>query len=299
MPPEGVVHKGREEILTFEEIERVTRLFAGMGITKIRITGGEPLVRAEVPSLVKSLVGIPAVETVAMTTNATLLRTYAGELRKSGLTHLNISLDTLHRDRFEEITLRDDFERVMDGIEAALEAGFERIKLNVVVMGGVNDDELCDFVEYVRDKPIDLRFIEFMPFDSNGWQPDSLVPYARMRERLEEEYELVPIIDGGNRSNTAKEFRIPGVSGSVGFITSMTDDFCGDCDRVRLTADGSLKSCLFFPPEDNLRDLLRSGATDDDLEDVIRRVIHGKKAGHAAMDDLIRLKNQPMIVIGG
>lgn len=299
MPSEGFEHVERDEILTYEEILRVVRLMAEMGINKVRITGGEPLVRKGLAGLIRGMVALPGIETVALTTNAVLLAEQAESLKRAGLSHLNISLDTLRPDRFEAISRRANLREALAGIETAIQFGFDPIKLNMVVMGGVNEDELLDFVELARRRPIQVRFLEFMPFKSNGWDQGTLVPYAEMRRRIEEQYDLVPLFLPGGPADVTKEFGIPGFEGTIGFITSMTEDFCEGCNRIRLLADGSLKSCLFHPPEENLRAALRRGVSDDEIEGIIRRCVSAKLEKHEDLEELIRLENNPMIAIGG
>jgi cyclic pyranopterin phosphate synthase len=298
MPPEGIEVKSREQILTFEEIERVVRIFAAMGVTKIRLTGGEPLVRKGLPTLVERLAAIRGITTLAMTTNGVLLHTHAHELRRAGLTRLNVSLDTLQRERFHSIALRSHFGDVLAGIEAALDAGFTPLKLNVVVMGGVNDDELPAFVEFVRDKPINIRFIEYMPFKSNQWNAGTFYSFQEMKNALQERYELIPCASA-DASDVAKDFRIPGIVGTVSFITSMSDHFCAGCNRVRLMADGSVKSCLFRAPEVNVRAALRGGAEDDVLAALIQSAVTLKHFEHPPMEELAESGTESMIEIGG
>jgi cyclic pyranopterin phosphate synthase len=298
MPAEGVALRPREEILTFEEIERIVALLARMGVSKVRLTGGEPLVRHNLERLIEKIAAIDGIRTVAMTTNGVRLGEKAALLRRAGLTQLNVSLDTLRRARFERIALRDEFERTWAGIEAALAAGFAPLKLNMVVMRGVNDDELVDFVELARSRPINVRFIEYMPFAGNGWERARVVGYREMLGAIRERCELVAC-PTDDPSFVAREFEAPGFVGSLSFITSMTDDFCAGCSRLRLLADGGIKSCLFSPPEDNLRAAMRGGADDADIERIIRRVIGLKQEKHAGMDHLAALPNNSMIQIGG
>ena len=297
MPPQGIDLRPREHILSYEEIERVTRLLARMGIRKVRLTGGEPLVRRDVVHLVAQIAAIPGIDTVAMTTNGVLLKELAPRLREAGLSQLNISLDTLRPDRFEQIALRAHFEKVIEGIDAALEAGFQPLKLNCVVMGGINDDEVLDFVEFARNRPIDVRFIEFMPFDGNAWNEAAVVPWRVLRERIEARYHLLPL--PYDPVDIARSFRITGHPGKISFISSMSEDFCSGCNRVRLLCDGSIKSCLFSPPEDNLRGMLRDGSDDAALEAAIRRCLMQKKEKHAPGDELAATRNNSMIEIGG
>jgi cyclic pyranopterin phosphate synthase len=298
MPPGGVDHKPHEEILRFAEIVRVARVLSEMGVDKVRITGGEPLVRRDLPELVASLSALPLVNKVTMTTNGVLLDRYATILRDAGLASVNISLDSLHPGRFASITRRDQYAQVIAGIQAALAAGFEAVKLNVVVMRGVNDDELVDFAELTRDQPLHVRFIEYMPFRDNRWAKDRLVPYTEMRRALEGRYSLLPVLPE-DPSQPAREFAIPGHRGRVGIIASMTRPFCDRCSRLRLTADGSLKTCLFHFPEQRLRDALRGGMTDAELASAIRAALLAKPAGHAPMEELRVQPNRIMTEIGG
>jgi cyclic pyranopterin phosphate synthase len=298
MPAEGIELKPREHLLRLEEIERIARLFSTMGITKVRLTGGEPLIRRNLEWLIDRIAGIEGIQTIAMTTNAILLGGKAAILRRAGLQQLNISLDTLKPERFRQMTLRDEFDRTMEGVESALAEGFHPLKINAVIMGGINDDEILDMVEYVRNKPVNMRFIEYMPFKGNGWKRGKLVSFAEMRRRILERYDLVPI-EPESSSDVAKDFRIEGFEGTVSFITSMTEDFCSGCNRIRLLADGSIKSCLFHKPEENLRDALRRGADDSKLEQLIRSSIAQKLEKHEPMGELESVVDRSMIEIGG
>ena len=299
MPAEGVQVNPREHILSFEEIHRLVRIFAACGVNKVRLTGGEPLVRKNLEDLVASISATSGIEAVALTTNGVLLAPRARDLKKAGITHLNMSLDTLRADRFEKIALRARLTEVLEGITAALDADFIPLKLNVVVIGGTNDDEILDFVEFVRHRPINVRFIEYMPFDQNGWNQKEFVPYAQMLDLIRARFPLVPPAQPQHRSDVARDYQIEGFAGSVSFITSMTQDFCGDCNRIRLTADGAIKSCLFSNAELSLRDAMRQGSSDGDLEELIRLAITKKHAGHAPMEELVKLPNRSMIQIGG
>jgi cyclic pyranopterin phosphate synthase len=297
MPAEGVEWKPREEILTLEEIVRLVGVFARMGIDKVRLTGGEPTVRKGFLGLVENVCAIEGIEKVAITTNATRLEEIASGLKRAGLTGINISLDSLKRARFAEITRRDAFDEVMAGIEAAIAAEIESIKLNVVVLPGTNDDELVDFVEFVRDRPIQVRFIEFMPFLGNNWKVERVIGYREMRERIEAKHEMVPM--PGEPTDVAKEFRIEGFTGTVGFVTSVTESFCGGCNRIRLTADGKFKTCLFLPARSSLRDMMRNGEADEALAATIRADLQTKWAGHPPMTQWSQLDNRSMVEIGG
>ena len=297
MPADGIPLKKKSEILTLEEIARVANVFVDMGVRKIRLTGGEPLVRKNIEFLIDELGRNPRVETLAMTTNAVLLADKVKTLRNGGLTHLNISLDSLRADRFKQITLRDDHSRVMEAIELAVAEGFESVKINVVVIAGTNDDEIVNFVEFAKDKNLNVRFIEYMPFKDNDWKSIGVFSYADMRRRIEEKFELTPLPAAAG--DVAKDFAIPGHKGTVSFITSMTDSFCSSCNRLRLTADGGIKSCLFFAPEINLREALRAGCTDSEVRAMIAEAVQGKPEAHPPMEELAQSDNRSMVEIGG
>jgi len=297
MPPQGIDWTPRAEILSADEIVRLGTIFVGMGITKIRLTGGEPLSRRDVGQIAERLGALPGLKTLAMTTNGISLAKRAGTLRAMGLNALTISLDTLRRDRFKEIAKRDQFDAVMAGIEAARDAGFAPLKINVVVMRGVNDDEILDFVAWAKDRPINVRFIEYMPFPDNKWSTGGLMPYAEMRALIARNYELIPLV--GERTAVGKDFRLAGREGTVSFVTSMTESFCGGCNRLRVTADGNIKSCLFHPAEQSLRDAMRAGEPDSRIEQIILAAVDGKQAAHPPMEELMTMKNRNMIEIGG
>jgi cyclic pyranopterin phosphate synthase len=297
MPHEEIAWKKKDQLLTFEEIIRLSRVFAQMGVDKIRLTGGEPLVRKDLHVLIEQLALIDGIKTVAMTTNGTLLKPVAQQLKDIGLRALNISLDTFQSERFNEIARRDDLETVLDGIQAALDIEFDSLKLNMVVMSGVNDDEVMDFVEFAKDKKINVRFIEYMPFKDNLWKSDKVMTFQQMRELIAEKYELYPL--HAEPSAVAKDFGLKGHIGTVSFISSMSDSFCGTCNRLRLTSDGSIKSCLFYPAETNLRDLLRKGITDQGLEEIILETLAMKPEAHPPAEEIAAANNRAMIEIGG
>jgi len=297
MPHTGIEWKKKDELLTYEEIVRVARVFAGLGINKIRLTGGEPFVRKNLETLVAQLAAIDGIQTLAMTTNATLLAPKAKLLRDLGLTALNISLDTFRKERFERITRRDDFDNVIAGLEAALAVGFPSLKLNVVVIAGFNEDEIIDFVEFAFSRSINVRFIEYMPFKDNDWQIDKVVTFAEMKERIEKKFRLKPLQT--ERSAVGKDFAIEGGIGSVSFISSISDSFCSTCNRLRLTSDGSVKSCLFYPAETNLRDALRAGASDGAIEEMILYSLSLKPEAHPPAEEIAAGDNRAMIEIGG
>ena len=298
MPAEGVGLSPRSHILTFEEIERLARLFVKHGVSTIRLTGGEPLVRKDVEELVGILASIPGVQELKMTTNGILLDRKLEALSKAGLTGLNISLDSLQPNRFLQITRRQGLEKVLSAIDLAIDAGFVPTKVNCVVMKGINEDEVVDFVETTRSRPVCVRFIEYMPFSGNGWNDGLFVPWREMQRSIESQYGALERLSDGPNS-TSRDFRVPGFAGTIGFISSMSDHFCDSCNRLRITADGNLKVCLFGRSEVSLRDMIRAGSSDEDLEEVISAAVQRKKAQHAGMYNLVDRDNRPMILIGG
>ncbi len=278
MPEEGMEWLERGGILTYEEIERIASILVHeAGVKSIRLTGGEPTVRARLPLLVARLAAL-GVE-LSMTTNGATLALIANDLRAAGLHRLNISIDTLHHERFLELTKRNELDRVLEGIQAAISAGFDPVKLNVVPMRGINDDEILDFLHFGRDNGVIVRFIEFMPLDAQGhWSNDRVVPAKEILEIAASEFDFVPIVRG---SSPAERFRFTDGSGEFGVIASVTEPFCDACDRMRLTAEGQLRNCLFALGHTDLRSLLRAGATDEEVLEAIRGEVKKKWAGHA------------------
>ena len=281
MPAEGLRWLAREDILRFEEIQRLARIFVRRhGVRTIRLTGGEPLVRARIEELVGMIADIAPDLDITMTTNGVLLAGKAQALADAGLRRVNVSLDTLSPERFHDIARVDAFKKVMAGIEAARAAGIWPIKLNVVVMKGQNDDEAVDFARLARAEGYEVRFIEFMPLDGDGiWSNDLVVPSRRLQEQIEDEFPLVEVPDG--RPGPAVKHRFAdGAPGGVGFISSVSQAFCSTCNRIRLTAEGGLRTCLFSLHETPLRDLMRQGASDDAVARVIERAVWLKEEGH-------------------
>jgi len=260
MPEEGMVWLPRSELLTFEEIERVAAVCVRrFGFDGIRVTGGEPTVRAHLPVLIAKLAALGV--DLAMTTNGATLPLLATELRQAGLRRINISCDTLRPERFLAITRRDALDKVIEGIDAALAAGFDPVKINCVLMRGINDDEIVDMATFGRERGVVVRFIEFMPLDADGaWGPDRVVPAAEVVEAIGAVYPLEPVVRG---SEPASTWRYLDGKGEIGVIASVSEPFCGTCDRVRLTADGMFRNCLFAVRETDLRAVLRSGGDDD------------------------------------
>ncbi|TDT15531.1 cyclic pyranopterin phosphate synthase [Ilumatobacter fluminis] len=297
MPEEGMEWMPRSEILTFEEITRVARICVEQyGFTGIRLTGGEPTIRAHFSRLVSQLSGLGI--DVAMTTNAATLRNTAHDLHAAGLNRINISLDTLDREKFERMTRRDELENVLAGIDAAIDAGFEPVKINAVIERGVNDDELVDLARFGRDTGVEVRFIEFMPLDATDeWQRSKVVGQDEIVARLSEVWELEQVPARG--AAPADRWRYTDGGGLVGVIPTVTKPFCGDCDRVRLTADGQLRTCLFSTDEFDLRAALRDGETDEQIAARIEAAVGTKWAGHQINQvNFIRPKRN-MSQIGG
>ncbi len=297
MPAEGLEWLPRSEVLSFEEIHRVSRIFVErFGVEGIRLTGGEPTVRANLSRLISQLSGLGV--DLAMTTNGATLRNNAEELRSAGLRRINISLDTLHVDRFEQMTRRNELANVLAGIDAAVTAGFSPVKINTVIERGVNDDEIVDLARFGRERGVEVRFIEFMPLDATGhWANDRVVGQDEIVERISEVFPLEQMPARG--AAPADRWRYLDGAGTVGVIPSVTKPFCGDCDRVRLTAEGQFRTCLFATDEFDLREIMRSGGDDDALAERIIAAVGTKWAGHQINRvDFIR-PNRSMSQIGG
>jgi len=310
MPEEGMVWLPRSEVLTFEEIERLARIFVErFEVDGLRLTGGEPTVRAHLPVLVEKLakLRVPSASTskfaarapeISVTTNGATFRLVAEELRRAGLDRVNISLDTLRADRFIEMTRRDELTRVLDGIEAAKEAGFAPVKINAVVQRGVNDDEIVDLATFGRERDVEVRFIEYMPLDASGhWVNEQVVTQDEIVAAIDGVYPLERMPARG--AAPADRWRYLDGHGTVGVIPSVSKPFCGDCDRVRLTADGQFRTCLFATDEFDLRRAMRAGESDDELAERIERAVGTKWAGHRINQvDFVRPKRS-MSQIGG
>lgn len=298
MPSDGVELTPTTHLLTQNEIHHMASLFVSSGVDKIRLTGGEPTIRKDIEDICLRLSNLKGLKTLGITTNGLTLARKLPKLRECGLSSINISLDTLIPAKFEFMTRRKGHERVLESIYAAVELGYDPVKVNCVVMRGFNDDEISDFVDLTRDKPINVRFIEFMPFDGNVWNVKKLVPYSEMLNLVVKRFPDIKRMND-HPTETAKNFKIDGYAGSVSFITSMTEHFCAGCSRLRLLADGNFKVCLFGPSEVSLRDPLRSGADDEALRGIIEAAVKKKKASHAGMFDIAKTSNRPMIHIGG
>ena len=303
MPAEGLDWLPRSELLSFEEIARVARVCVErFGFGSIRLTGGEPTVRAHLDRLVASLAALrsPAGEAVdvALTTNGTSLALIADDLRRAGLRRINISLDSLRRDRFLTLTRRDALDSVLEGVDSAVAAGFDPVKINCVLVKGVNDDELVEFAAYGRERGVIVRFIEFMPLDADRtWSEGQVVPAREVVEAIGAVWPLEPVPARG--SSPAERFRYRDGGGEIGVIGTVTSNFCGSCDRVRLTAEGMFRNCLFAVEETDLRAVLRDGGSDDDLAVAIAADVGRKWAGHQIGQVTFLRPDRSMSQIGG
>ncbi|KAF5313124.1 hypothetical protein D9619_002583 [Psilocybe cf. subviscida] len=300
MPSEGIELSPDGKLLTNEEMLRLATLFVKSGVTKIRLTGGEPTVRKGISEIIASLNELRqyGLQSIGMTSNGLALHRRLPQLVENGLTHLNLSLDTLDPFKFELITRRRGHEAVLKALDVALASNLTSVKLNVVVIKGLNDAEVLDFVEMTKDKDLSVRFIEFMPFTGNKWDQKKMVPSSELLERIQARHPTVARAPD-ELNDTARSWLIPGYKGTFGFISSMSDHFCASCNRLRLTADGQIKVCLFDAKEVSLRDRLRAGASDNDLLQTIGTAVSGKKEKHAGMQDIDVVTNRPMILIGG
>ncbi len=297
--PEDMAFRPSEELLQDEEILRLVRLFASLGFEKVRLTGGEPTVRAGIVDLVRGLAATPGIRQVTMTTNGTLLSRLARPLAEAGLQRVNISLDTLHPGKFRRLTRWGDLEDVLDGIQAAEAAGLIPVKLNTVVVRGYNETDVVDLAALTLKHPWQVRFIEMMPFaGATEIQQRMVVTAAEMRQRIEAALGPLTPVNGGRLDGEARLFRLPQAQGTVGFIASVSQPFCAACTRVRLTADGYLRLCLLREQEVNLLDPLRQGASDEDLRRLIVQALWAKPWGHGLAQGEIPL-NRTMSQIGG
>jgi cyclic pyranopterin phosphate synthase len=300
MPEDGVQFMDREEILTFEEIERFVRAAVPLGISKVRLTGGEPLLRRNLPQLVENLIAIPGINDIALTTNAVLLEKHAAALYVAGLRRLNIHLDTLDRSRFSTITRRDDLPRVLAGIDAAVDAGFRRIKLNIVAVKGLIEPDIVPMANYCRERGFEPRYIEFMPLDSQAiWDRSRVLTAEEIISVLSREISPLHAVPDPDPRAPATEYEFADGSGRVGFIASVSKPFCLNCNRIRLTSDGKLRYCLFAIDETDVKHLLRSQATDEEIAATIRGNVAAKWIGHQINLPQFVAPPRPMYSIGG
>ena len=299
MPADNVEFMDRSDLLTFEEIVRVANIVSGLGIHRLRLTGGEPLMRKDLVVLIGMLDKVEGIDDIAMTTNAFFLKEQAHSLRKAGLQRLNISLDALDPEKFKHVNRRDCLQQVLDGLAAASQAGYKSIKINAVAIRNFSEDEIMKLVELGRSDGFEIRFIEFMPLDADQkWERDKVLFGAEIIDIIKQKYDLIPIQDS-LEIGPASEYKFADGKGKVGVITAVSHPFCDNCNRIRITANGQLRTCLFSTNEHDLKEPLRSVATDEDIAEKIRQAVAVKEAGHKInMADFER-PSRAMHAIGG
>jgi cyclic pyranopterin phosphate synthase len=300
MPEHDPEFMPKAELLTFEEIERVVRIGTQLGIDRVRLTGGEPLVRRELHKLVAAIVQVPGIRDVGLTTNGIFLAEQAQALRDAGLTRLNISLDALDPETFRKMTRRDGFDKVLEGIQAARDTGFRPIKLNAVSVRGLTESQIVPFGELARKGDIDVRFIEFMPLDAeNAWERDKVLFAHEIIEILEAEFGPLDPLPAADKRAPATQYRFRDGLGTIGLIASVSRPFCGSCNRFRLTADGKLRNCLFSLEETDIRGLIRNRRADEEIATAMKSCIAAKKEGHEINSARFIQPERPMHSIGG
>ncbi len=299
MPEEGLTWLYRQELLTFEEMSRLARLFVALGVEEIRLTGGEPTVRADLPALIHMLSAVEGLKSLSLTTNGFTLKDVCGELVEAGLQRINVSLDTPVREKFAHITRRDALPRVLEGLEECeRHPQLRPIKVNAVAVRGFSEEDVLAFAELARRKPYVVRWIEFMPLDAEGkWDREDVLTGGEIRSIIESRYPLVPIAD--DRIQTAQRFAFADGKGEVGFINPVSEPFCSACDRIRMTADGHLRTCLFSRWETDLRTPLRAGASDTEMERIIRNAIWRKELKHKVNEPGFQRASRSMSQVGG
>jgi len=299
MPKEGLSQIGHDDVLRYEEILKITRIAAKKGISKIRITGGEPLVRKNIVTLISDINNIEGIEDISITTNGLLLKKCAAQLKKAGLKRINISLDSLEKEKYAEITRGGNIEDVLKGITEARKNGFNPIKINFVPLKGINDNEIATIAKLTMERPVHIRFIEFMPVNvKNEWSNDHYIPSEQIKKELEKLAELFPV-ERKEHTGPARMFQFKEAKGQIGFISPLSNHFCDTCNRLRLTADGKLRTCLFSDEETDLKTPLRNGCTDEQLEEIISTTIESKPEKHKVLDPSFEKCHRGMSAIGG
>ncbi len=299
MPEEGIPLIPHEEILTYEEILRVVRVFAREGISKVRLTGGEPLVRKGIVEFIANLSRIEEIKDLSLTTNGILLKDFARDLKRAGLKRINISLDSLKRERFQNITGKDGFEQVWEGILEALKLNLSPIKINMVAISGVNDDEIESFAQLTLELPLVVRYIEYMPSGNlDQWSENDIITIPQIKRRLENISNLIPI-PPGEWDGPAKRYKLEGAIGEIGLIGALSEHFCSECNRLRLTSDGKIRTCLFSDDEIDIKDFLRRGGGDEDLRERLMIALKKKPQRHHINTGQFRKCQRNMSAIGG
>ena len=299
MPADNVEFMDRSNLLSFEEIQRVAQIVSRMGINRLRLTGGEPLMRKNLPVLIKMLSEVDGIDDIAMTTNAYFLKDQAQSLKDAGLKRLNVSLDALDPKKFRDVNRRDCLQSVLDGLDTARKVGFKSIKINAVAVRNFSETEIMSLIEMGRSDGFEIRFIEFMPLDSDKvWERDKVLFGHEIVNMIKENYELVPI-DNSLEIGPASEYNFADGKGKIGIITAVSNPFCDHCNRIRMTADGKLRTCLFSTEETNLKELIRSGATDETIIETLKQAVLVKEPGHKINLDDFERPNRAMHAIGG
>jgi cyclic pyranopterin phosphate synthase len=299
MPADNVEFMDRSSLLSFEEIQRVAQIVSRMGINRLRLTGGEPLMRKNLPVLIKMLSEIDGIDDIAMTTNAYFLKDQAQSLKDAGLKRLNVSLDALDPEKFRDVNRRDCLQSVLDGLDMARKVGFKSIKINAVAVRNFSETEIMGLIEMGRSEGFEIRFIEFMPLDSDKiWERDKVLFGHEIIDLIKENYELIPI-DNSLEIGPASEYNFADGKGKVGIITAVSNPFCDHCNRIRMTADGKLRTCLFSTNETDLKELIRSGATDENIIEALNQAVLIKEPGHKINLDDFERPTRAMHAIGG
>ena len=299
MPADNVEFMERSNLLSFEEIQRVAQIVSRMGINRLRLTGGEPLMRKNLPVLIKMLNEVDGIDDIAMTTNAYFLKDQAQSLKDAGLKRLNVSLDALDPEKFRDVNRRDCLQSVLDGLDTARKVGFKSIKINAVAVRNFSETEIMSLIEMGRSDGFEIRFIEFMPLDSDKvWERDKVLFGHEIVNMIKDNYELVPI-DNSLEIGPASEYNFADGKGKIGIITAVSNPFCDHCNRIRMTADGKLRTCLFSTEETNLKELIRSGATDQTITETIKQAVLVKEPGHKINLDDFERPTRAMHAIGG
>ena len=299
MPADNVEFMDRSNLLSFEEIQRVAQIVSRMGINRLRLTGGEPLMRKNLPVLIKMLSEVDGIDDIAMTTNAYFLKDQAQSLKDAGLKRLNVSLDALDPKKFRDVNRRDCLQSVLDGLDTARKVGFKSIKINAVAVRNFSETEIMSLIEMGRSDGFEIRFIEFMPLDSDKvWERDKVLFGHEIVNMIKENYELVPI-DNSLEIGPASEYNFADGKGKIGIITAVSNPFCDHCNRIRMTADGKLRTCLFSTEETNLKELIRSGATDKTIIETLKQAVLVKEPGHKINLDDFERPTRAMHAIGG